>query len=100
MFDAGDGIEGLRVAADRPVDLVITDVVMPEMEGIGLIRELRKLMPAVRILAISGGGRLGPEDYLAVAKAVGADETLMKPFGRDRLLEAVDLLLDGEARVP
>ena len=41
VFDAGDGIEGLRVAADRPVDLVITDVVMPEMEGIGLIRELR-----------------------------------------------------------
>lgn len=87
---ASNGREGLQVLSVSPAfSLVITDMLMPEKEGIETIREIRKDFPGTRILAISGGGICIPESYLNLARAMGADGTLSKPFGRHELLAAV-----------
>ncbi|MCP4220030.1 MAG: response regulator, partial [bacterium] len=93
VIDAADGKIGLNIQRTQPVDLVITDLIMPEKEGIETIRELRKDFPHLRIIAISGGGRVGPDGYLTVAKAFGADRALCKPFDLKTILEAVKELL-------
>jgi two-component system chemotaxis response regulator CheY len=66
---------------------------MPDQEGIGLIMSLRQKHKALKILAISGGGRLSHTDYLQMAERLGANATLAKPFRRDALLAAVQKLL-------
>ena len=73
--------------------LVITDIIMPEKEGIELIIHLKKVAPAIKIIAISGGGRGKPEDYLLNAEILGADATFAKPFSPAKLLEKVKNLL-------
>jgi CheY-like chemotaxis protein len=91
--------ENGRVAVERlkgqTFDLVITDLIMPEQEGIETIAEIRRRDPHMPIVAISGGGRLGPGDYLETARYLGADATLAKPFGRQELIATVDALLKG-----
>ena len=89
VTEAGDGKEGVIQFNQKPADLVITDIVMPEQEGMETIRLLRKAVPKVKIIAVSGGGRVGPEDYLLMAKKFGARQTLKKPFKREELLKAV-----------
>ncbi len=91
---AANGKIGLGIHSQEPADLVITDLIMPEKEGIETIRELRKDFPQLKIIAISGGGRAGPEGYLNVAKAIGANRTLSKPFDLKTLLAAVKELLE------
>ena len=91
--DAGDGRQGMVQLRQQPVDLVITDILMPEQEGIETIRMLRKEFPQVKILAISGGGKKGQLDVLPVAQAFGAHCTLAKPFERKDLLDAVSALV-------
>ena len=96
-----DAVNGdIAVAAYRrqPRDLVITDLVMPEKDGLEMIMELRKLNPAVRIIAMSGGGRtlgLG-QLYLESARSFGAGRILAKPFTSSALLKAVAEVLAGE----
>ena len=80
VLAAKDGNEGLNVYRNSKVDLVITDILMPEKEGIQTIMELRRNFPDVKIIAMSGGGTVGPETYLAMARELGADRTLSKPF--------------------
>jgi CheY-like chemotaxis protein len=93
VVEAEDGNEAVaKFKAEKP-DLVVTDIVMPEKEGIETIMELRALDPAVQIIAISGGGRINPEDYLAWAQKFGVEETFTKPVDRALLLEAVEGLL-------
>jgi CheY-like chemotaxis protein len=70
-----NGAKALRLLATAEFDLVITDVVMPDMEGLQLLRELRKLSSPPRAIAMSGGGRGSAAEYLDVAKAFGAAET-------------------------
>jgi CheY-like chemotaxis protein len=86
---ASDGQDGLAEFRRERADLVITDIVMPEMEGIETIRQLRSLDPKLPILAISGGGRGIPLDYLRMAQELGASDALSKPFEADELLDAV-----------
>lgn len=86
---ASDGKAGLDEFRRRPSDLVITDIVMPEIEGIETIRQLRGLAPELPILAISGGGRGIPLDYLRMAQQLGASDVLSKPFEADELLSSV-----------
>ncbi|MCL4305127.1 response regulator [bacterium] len=86
---ASNGLECMRRFEAAPADLVITDIIMPEQEGIETIRRLRAEYPESRIIAISGGGRIGPSDYLSMAKLIGAVSTLSKPFDRKDLLEAI-----------
>jgi DNA-binding response OmpR family regulator len=82
VVDAPDGNEGLRLFRENPTDLIITDLIMPEKEGIETIMELRRDFPDVKIIAISGGGRLDPGQYLSIAKSFGAQYTFTKPVER------------------
>ena len=66
---------------------------MPEKEGLETIDEIKRLRPQTKIIAISGGGRMDPADYLTIAKRVGADHSLMKPFDIQELVEVVTELL-------
>lgn len=91
---AADGNEGIKLYRDEPTDLVITDIIMPEKEGIETIMELKRDFPDVKIIAISGGGRVVPGNYLEIAHRLGADRTFAKPFDRVELLEAIQQLLD------
>ena len=90
---AENGREAMRYVASDVFDLVITDLIMPEKEGLETIADIRRGNARLPIIAISGGGRLGPMDYLETAKFIGADATLAKPFARTELIQAVDGLL-------
>jgi len=93
VVDAPDGKEGIRLYRDEPADLIITDIIMPEKEGIGTIFELRRDFPDVKIIAISGGGRLvNKNDCLDLCRAKGIP-AFSKPFDRKELLEAIQKLL-------
>jgi CheY-like chemotaxis protein len=94
---AGDGVEALRVVERQAVDVVITDLIMPEKEGVETIAELRRRFPAIKIIAISVGGMGGAMDYLRLAKALGAAQTLAKPFTREALLKMVETALAPES---
>lgn len=95
--------EGLALFEQNAPDLVITDIIMPKMHGIDLIRTLRARHERIRIVAISGGGHFGPmhyqpeaittASYLAAATQAGADAVLTKPFDKEDLLSAVRRLL-------
>jgi DNA-binding response OmpR family regulator len=91
--DAHNGRVAMRLQREEPADLIVTDLIMPEMEGIKTIMELRREFPEVKIIAISGGGRLEPEEYLDIARQAGALRTFTKPVERDTLLGAVRELL-------
>jgi len=88
-FSAENGAEGIKAYRANPADLVITDLIMPEKEGIETIIELRREFPAVKIIAISGGGRQSGRDFLPVARKLGAQRTLQKPFTIDELYDCV-----------
>jgi DNA-binding response OmpR family regulator len=90
---AADGKAAIRQFRRNPSDLVITDIIMPEQEGLKTISDLRRAHPEVRIIAISGGGQYGLGEYLDVATALGADQTFAKPFDRLELVKAVRKLL-------
>jgi len=81
IYEAGDGKEAYKIFNDNPIDLIITDLIMPEKNGIDLIMELKQQHPDLKILAISGGGGItGRFDYLPIAKLVGANIVINKPF--------------------
>jgi len=89
LIMAEDGREGLELFQREQPDLVITDIIMPDVEGIETIRKIRQMRPAVRIIAISGGGRFGVANFLEVAAKFGAHETIVKPFDPAELLDSV-----------
>jgi len=86
---ACNGSEATVIYRNHQTDLVITDLIMPEKEGLETIREIRHINPAVRIIAMSGGGRNGFEDYLKVAKVFGARLVIDKPFSHAEILGAI-----------
>jgi DNA-binding response OmpR family regulator len=90
---AADGDTGLSLHRSDPADLVVTDLIMPEKEGIETLQDLRAEFPDVPILAISGGGAVGPAGPLTDATLLGADAALAKPFAVDVFVEAVARLL-------
>lgn len=89
VFSAPDGVEGMKIVNQKNPDLIITDIIMPEKEGLETILELKKMVPEVKIIAISGGGRSQPGDYLRTAKYFGADKTMAKPFTKSELLNSI-----------
>jgi DNA-binding response OmpR family regulator len=93
VVEAEDGWAGMKMQRKLQADLVITDLIMPEQEGLETITALKNLYPAVRIIAISGGGRIGPEAYLPAAKELGADRVFSKPFDVKELAHTVKELL-------
>ena len=100
VIEASDGIEGLRRFREKPADLIITDLIMPNKDGIGLIIELKKEFPDVKIVAMSGGGLNRPEGYLRGAQKLGAACTLSKPINRQELLRVVRDTLNTESEIP
>ncbi|MFT5233713.1 MAG: DNA-binding response OmpR family regulator [Candidatus Krumholzibacteriia bacterium] len=97
VYEAGDGEAAIAVYKNEDIDLVITDIVMPEKEGIGLIMELRNHDAKARIIAISGGGRMDAGTYLKWAERLGVDATFTKPVDRRELLDSVVGLLASKA---
>lgn len=93
VLAAADGNKGLALFKQSSVDLVITDLFMPEKEGCETIMELRRLRPQTKIIAMSGGCRVNGADCLPIALALGAQCTLSKPMGVKKLLSAVSEVL-------
>jgi DNA-binding response OmpR family regulator len=92
VVTASNGEHGLRLLAQAPTDVVITDIFMPGKEGIETIAELRKQFPGVRIIAMSGRPSATDFDPLSVAMELGAAKILRKPFDLDELIESVKML--------
>jgi DNA-binding response OmpR family regulator len=86
---AEDGNRALAALERRRYDAVVMDILMPEREGVETIIQVRRRWPDSFIIAISGGGRLGPQDFLHLATMVGADRTLTKPFTPAQLIAAL-----------
>jgi CheY-like chemotaxis protein len=93
VAEAADGEEALRRLPTVQADLVITDILMPEKEGIETIVSLRRQRPAIKIMAMSGGGRVGASHCLEMAREFGADASISKPFNRKDMLAAVEGLI-------
>jgi two-component system chemotaxis response regulator CheY len=92
---AKDGAEGLRAFEATDPDLVIVDIIMPDKDGIEIIREMRRAKPEARIIAMTGGGRFTNLDFLKMARAFGAVDTLAKPIDPDDLVLRVEACLEG-----
>ena len=93
--EAANGGEGIACLMDKLPDLVITDIFMPNQEGLATIMELRRGAPSLKIIAISGGGARASLDVLPVAEALGAHRTLRKPFTPTEVMEVVRSVLEG-----
>lgn len=89
VIEAADGQQGLQLFLRHAVDLVITDILMPSKEGIETIVAIRQRNREVRIIAVSGGGRIGSGSLLHAAQRLGADEVLSKPFSKEQLLAKI-----------
>jgi CheY-like chemotaxis protein len=106
VVGAADAITGLAVLQTSPFDLVIIDVVLPGMDGVAAIKQIRRDHKNIRMIAISGGGNFGlsaylPEAisthaYLAACKAAGAEGTLAKPFETAELRSLIDRVTAGQ----
>jgi two-component system chemotaxis response regulator CheY len=95
VLSAEDGKRGMAAFRRERPDLVITDIIMPEQEGIQTITEIRGVKPDAKIIAISGGGRIGNTDFLKIARHLGAFDAIAKPFDPDDLLNRVGRCLNG-----
>ena len=95
--EAKDGNEGLQKFSEIAPDLVITDIVMPDREGVETIGQLRRLDPDVPIIAMSGGGSVGGTLFLELAEQLGATRTVAKPIRNAELLRLLDECLGSRA---
>ena len=89
VFEAENGKEAIKIQEKVSADVLICDLIMPVQEGIETIALFRQNYPAVGIIAISGGGKIGPDSYLEVAKQLGAWKVFRKPLDISLLMEAV-----------
>ncbi len=96
VASASNGMEAIDLFSHGVFDLVITDLIMPEKDGLETILELRKADPSVKIIAVSGGGIGSAEYYLRVACVLGVSRTFSKPFHIEAMQRAVEELV-GEA---
>ncbi len=92
---AYNGKNAVELISDSPPDLIITDILMPEKDGVELITEMKREYLGMKIIAMSGGGRINAENHLKIAKQLGADATLSKPFTTDLLLSTVNEVLEN-----
>lgn len=90
---AGDGNQAVEVCASFDPDLVLTDIIMPDKEGLETIQELLSSHPNLKIIAMSGGGKFGPDSYLPLAQKLGAKASLQKPFMREELITTIEEVL-------
>jgi len=95
VVEAANGVEGLKQIEAGGIELIVTDLLMPEMDGIEIIFSIRKNHPELKIIAMSGGGQLPADGYLKIAQRGGARRVLIKPFKLQELLQAVEEELQG-----
>jgi DNA-binding NtrC family response regulator len=89
VYEAENGQKGVQLQQSTPVDLLICDLIMPVQEGIETITQFRNDYPEIGIIAISGGGKIGPDSYLAVAEHLGAWRVFTKPVDMVSLIETI-----------
>ncbi|MBA4209573.1 MAG: response regulator [Parvibaculum sp.] len=94
--EAESGVDGCRIAGEAEFDLVITDILMPHKDGIETIIELKRLRPGLRILAMSGGGKIDGAEFLNLAARLGVDGTIRKPFPIGALIKKAESLCRGD----
>lgn len=95
---AENGKDGMKLLRENPTDLIISDIVMPEMDGLEILMQLRREVPRVPLIAISGGVPGTELDTLEIAKRLGAARTLKKPFALSEMIQAVRGVLDEKSR--
>lgn len=93
VLEAENGKAAMKVVLGSSLDLVITDLIMPEQEGIETIREIKRITPEMKIIAVSGGMRGGSMDFLQIAEYMGATRVFKKPIDRKAFLSAVSELV-------
>jgi DNA-binding response OmpR family regulator len=96
VIEAKNGRDAIMHFKPAIIDLVVTDLIMPEEDGLKVIMRLREMKPGLKIIAISGGGKAGPGSYLNLARALGADAIYSKPFSINDLITRIEELLVGE----
>lgn len=96
VLEASNGKEAILRFKPGITDLVITDLLMPDEDGLKVIMKIKQIKPEVKIIAISGGGKAGPGNYLNIARALGADMVLPKPFSVNDLISKIDSILNQE----
>ena len=96
VLEAENGKAAITHFKPLITDLVVTDLIMPEEDGLKVVIKLRELKPSIKIIAISGGGKVGPGSYLNLAKALGADAIYSKPFSINDLIAKIEQLLENE----
>jgi CheY-like chemotaxis protein len=93
VLEAVDGKEAIQRFKPSITDLVVTDLIMPEEDGLKVIMKLKEMKPSLKVIAISGGGKAGPASYLNLAKALGADMVYSKPFSINDMIYKIEELL-------
>jgi len=90
VFEADSADRGIDLIRTEKADVAVVDILMPDRDGLEAIGQLRRTRPDLKIIAISGGGRVGPQVYLDLAKQIGANSSLTKPIAQDDLQAAVE----------
>ena len=98
VLEADNGKEALINFKPGVTDLVVTDLLMPEEDGLKVIMQMREMKPEIKVIAISGGGKAGPGSYLDMAKTLGADSVFSKPFSVNDLVTRIEELLHIEQK--
>jgi CheY-like chemotaxis protein len=96
VLEAENGKDAILHFKPSITDMVVTDLIMPEEDGLKVIMKLREIKPSIKIIAISGGGKAGPGSYLNLAKALGADAVYSKPFSLNDMITKIEELLGIE----
>jgi CheY-like chemotaxis protein len=96
VIEAENGKEALIHFKPGVTDLVITDLIMPDEDGLKVIMKIRELKKGIKVIAISGGGKAGPGSYLNLAKALGANAVYSKPFSINDMMLKIEELLKVE----
>jgi len=99
VFTSDNGIDGMELLKKHPIDLVITDIIMPGKEGIEIVRELKRDYPEVKIIVMSGYTGIGQYDYLKYALTFGADSTFRKPFDVQEFMKTIRDLLGQKGKM-